>query len=64
MWKQLGILPKPVPNYFYFQAGRAAIGQIGLGLTLGRTPTGLGGDDVNRFPGYAAASAALTTAKP
>ena len=63
IWKQLGVLPKPVPNYFYFQAGRVAIGQASLALTLGKSPTGINGDDT-RLPGYAEAGAALTTGKP
>jgi len=64
MWKQLGVQMKPIPTFYYFQAGRAAISQISLALTLGRTPTGLGGDDANRFPGYADAQTTLTTPKP
>ena len=60
---ELGVVPKAIPVWYYFQAGRVSFGLAAATFKIIMNPTGAPGD-TSRFPVYEAGKTTLTTPRP
>ena len=60
---EFGVVPKAIPVWYYFQAGRVSFGLAAAAFKIIMNPTGAPGD-TSRFPVYEAGKTTLTTPRP